>query len=56
MKNTKVVNSNEKKHTDKTDWNKVVSQSDTQVNQNAKFDPNSPILKNKKYYKPEKKR
>lgn len=43
-----------KVYLDKTDWKKVISQSDAQIIQNAKSDPDSPILVNKKYYKPEK--
>ena len=43
-----------KVYSDKTDWKKFISQSDAQITQNAKSDPDSPILVNKKYYKPEK--
>jgi hypothetical protein len=43
-----------KVHPDKTDWKKVIAQSDEQIAQNAKSDPDSPILTNKKYHKPEK--
>jgi hypothetical protein len=43
-----------KVHCDKTDWKKVVAQSDSQVSKNAQSDPDSPMLTNKKYYKPEK--
>ena len=39
-----------KVYPDKTDWKKVISQSDTQIIQNSKSDPDSPILANKKYY------
>jgi len=47
------VNQN-KIYPDKTDWKKVISQSDAQITQSAKSDDDSPILTNKKYYKPEK--
>ena len=45
---------NERRYTDKTDWKKVISQSDSEINRNIAADPNSPVLKNKKHYKPAK--
>lgn len=38
----------------KTNWEKVINQTDSEILRNAKTDPESPILNNKKYYKPEK--
>lgn len=38
----------------KTDWKKVINQTDSEILRNANLDPESPILNNKKYYKPEK--
>ena len=47
MKNNKTIR-------DKTEWKKVISQTDSQINKNASTDPDCPVLKDKKYYKPEK--
>ncbi len=38
----------------KTNWNKVITQTDSEIYLNIKNDPDSGLLKNKKYYKPEK--
>jgi len=40
------------KSPDKTDWNKIISQSETETEQKSTSDPDSPVLENKKYYKP----
>ena len=52
MSNNKVSNENKLKYGDRTDWKKVVNQSDSQIEHNSTTDPDSPVLKNKKYYKP----
>jgi len=54
MKTNRIVKNNGKTHTDKTDWKKIIIQSDSEINRNVATDPDSPILKNKKYYKPAK--
>ncbi len=38
----------------KTNWNKVINQTDSEIIRNIKNDPDSSRLQNKKYYKPEK--
>ena len=38
----------------KTNWNKVISQTDSEIYRNIKNDSDSDLLNNKKYYKPEK--
>ena len=55
MTNRKVTDENKIKHGERTDWNRVIGQSDTQVERKSKEDPDSPVLENKKYYKPGKK-
>ena len=42
-----------KKETGKTNWNKVITQTDSEILRNIKNDPDSATLTNKKYYKPE---
>ncbi len=42
-----------KKTQSKTNWNKVISQTDSEIHRNIKNDPDSELLNNKKYYKPE---
>lgn len=41
-----------KKQPSKTNWNKVISQTDAEIQRNVKDDPDSPVLNNNKYYKP----
>ena len=41
------------KPTSKTNWEKVINQTNSEVLRNAHADAESPILNNKKYYKPE---
>ncbi len=36
----------------KTDWKKVIGQTEGEVVRNSQSDSDSPILKDKKYYKP----
>jgi hypothetical protein len=38
----------------KTDWKKVINQTDSEIMRIANLDAESPILNDKKYYKPEK--
>ena len=38
----------------KTNWNKVISQTDSEIYRNIKNDSDSRILINNKYYKPDK--
>ena len=52
MKNRKVTDENKIKHGDRTDWERVIGQSEVQVERNSTTDPDSPVLQNKKYYKP----
>ena len=52
MPNSDVSDENKVQHGDRTDWKKVIHQSDSQIEQKASTDPDSPVLKNKKYYKP----
>ena len=40
---------------DKTKWNKVLSQSEAQVEKISRSDVDSPVLENRRYYKPGKK-
>jgi len=43
-----------KKQPGKTNWNKIINQTDSEILRNVKEDPDSALLNNKKYYKPEK--
>ena len=52
MTSNKVSDKNKIKQGDRTDWEKVINQSDDQIERNSTTDPDSPELKNKKYYKP----
>lgn len=45
---------NIKKQPGKTNWNKIINQTDSEILRNIINDPESAILNNKKYYKPEK--
>ena len=46
--------SNIKNQQGKTNWNKVINQTDSEILRNIKKDSESEVLNNKKYYKPEK--
>lgn len=52
MPNNEISSENKMKHGDRTDWKRVIHQSDAQIERNSTNDPDSPVLKNKKYYKP----
>ena len=52
MKKSEVSDDTKLKYGDRTDWRRVINQSDAQVERNSTTDPDSPVLKNKKYYKP----
>jgi hypothetical protein len=54
MKINNIESGSKVKPASKTDWKKVINQTDSDVLRNANSDPESPILNNKKYYKPEK--
>jgi hypothetical protein len=54
MKKNSIDPSDKLKPVSKTDWNKVINQTDIEILRNANSDPESPILNHKKYYKPEK--
>jgi hypothetical protein len=54
MKNESITLASKIKPASKTDWKRVISQTDNEIIRNAKSDPDSPVLNNKKYYKPEK--
>ena len=54
MKKSDIANSTKLRQTSKTDWKRVVSQKDAEIVRNANSDSDSPILSNKKYYKPAK--
>jgi hypothetical protein len=54
MKKNSIESGSKVRIDSKTDWKKVISQTDSEVLRNANADPESPILNNKKYYKPEK--
>ena len=54
MKKNSIEIANKIKPSSKTDWKKVINQTDSEILHNANSDPDSPILNNKKYYKPEK--
>ena len=56
MKKNSIELGNKVKPASKTNWNKVISQTDSEILRNANADPESPILNNKKYHKPEKSR
>jgi len=49
---TVVTNKKAKAAGDQTNWSKVYSQSDDQIEQNIKSDPDAPELKSKVYIKP----
>ncbi len=54
MKRNSIELGNIVKPASKTNWELVINQTNSEVLRNAKTDPESPILSNKKYYKPEK--
>ena len=54
MKKNRVTSDSKIKPGSKTDWKRVISQTNSEVIHNAKSDPESPVLNKKKYYKPEK--
>lgn len=54
MKKNSIELGSKVKPASKTDWNKLINQKNSEVLRNANSDPESPILSNKKYYKPEK--
>lgn len=54
MKKNSIDPGDKVKPASKTDWNKVISQTNSDILRNAKSDPESAILNKAKYYKPEK--
>lgn len=54
MKKNSIELGSKVKPASRTNWDKVISQTNSEVLRNANADPESPILNNKKYYKPEK--
>lgn len=54
MEKNSIELGNKVKPASKTNWDKVINQTNSEVLRNANADPESPILINKKYYKPEK--
>ena len=52
MSTRKVSDKNKYKYGDKTDWNKVLNQTDAQIEEKSSSDKDSPVLKNKRYTKP----
>ena len=54
MKKNSIELGSKVKPASKTDWNKVINQTDSEIIRNANSDPESKILNNSKYYKPEK--
>jgi hypothetical protein len=54
MKKNSIDSGGAVKSATKTDWNKVINQTNSEVLRNASSDSECPILNNKKYYKPEK--
>lgn len=53
MKNKITITGSIKKEPSKTNWDRVISQTDNEILRNIKTDPDSALLNNKKYYKPE---
>lgn len=56
MANDPIVKANDKRYADKTDWKRVMSQTESDIRKNIENDPDCPELKNKKYTKPGKNR
>lgn len=54
MKKNNIGLGDKAKPASKTDWDKVIRQTNSETLRSASSDPESPILSNKKYYKPEK--
>lgn len=54
MKRNSIDLDSKVKSAGKTNWEKIIKQTNNEVLRNANADPESPILNNKKYYKPEK--
>jgi hypothetical protein len=52
MKKNSIELGNKIKPASKTNWDKVINQTNSEVLRNANADPESPILSNRKYYKP----
>lgn len=54
MKNNSVTPGSKVKPASKTDWKRVISQTDSEVERNALLDKDAPVLNNAKYHKVEK--
>jgi len=53
-KNDPSIQQDKLKNVDRTDWNRVIAQSESTIEARSKSDKDSPVLKNKKYTKPAK--
>lgn len=54
MRKNSIESGSKVKPAGKTNWDRVINQTNSEVLRNANTDPESPVLNNKKYYKPEK--
>lgn len=52
MKNNSVTPGSKVKPASQTDWKRVISQTDSEVERNAMLDKDAPVLDNAKYHKP----